>query len=139
MRRKGAAAMRSWRAMVMATVFALLMAACSGSDAPAITAGAGSFAPAIDRPTLIYFYAAQCELCPQMQPVVDQMRAQYGERVQFTYLDAASAGDIMAQYDQTGYPSYVLIRKDGSVAWAFLGARTAQEFSAQIEKVLAGR
>lgn len=125
--------------MVMATVFALLMAACSGSDAPAITAGAGSFAPAIDRPTLIYFYAAQCELCPQMQPVVDQMRAQYGERVQFTYLDAASAGDIMAQYDQTGYPSYVLIRKDGSVAWAFLGARTAQEFSAQIEKVLAGR
>lgn len=109
------------------------MVAC-GSNAPATT----PFTPATDRPTLLYFYAAQCELCPQMQPVVDQMRAQYGDRVKFVYLDAASAGEVMAQYDQTGYPSYVLLRKDGSVAWAFLGARTPQEFAAQIEKVLAG-
>jgi hypothetical protein len=44
----------------------------------------------------------------------------------------------MARYDQTGYPSYVLIRKDGSVAWAFLGSRTPAQFTAEIEKVLAG-
>ncbi len=112
-----------------------LMAAC-GSDAPAAYS---SFTPASDRPTLIYFYAAQCELCPQMQPVVDQMRTLYGDRVMFVYLDAASAGDVMARYEQTGYPSYVLLRKDGSVVWSFLGARTPQEFAAQIEKVLAGQ
>ena len=49
-----------------------------------------------------------------------------------------SAGEVMARYEQTGYPSYVLLRKDGSVAWSFLGSRTPQEFSTQIEKVLAG-
>lgn len=120
----------------MAMGLPALVAACSGAPA---TPPVGPFVPATDRPTLIYFYAAQCELCPQMQPVVDGMRAQYGERVQFTYLDAAQAGDVMAQYEQTGYPSYVLIRKDGSVAWNFLGAVTTQEFAAKIENVLAGR
>ena len=76
---------------------------------------------------------------PQMQPVVDQMRVQYGERVQFVYLDAAQAGDVMSRYEQTGYPSFVLLRKDGSVAWDFLGAITTQRFAAEIEKVLAAR
>lgn len=117
----------------------LLVACGSNGDAPAITPGAGRYIPATDRPTLIYFYAAQCDLCPQMQPVVDQMRTQYGDRVQFVYLDAAQAGDVMAQYEQTGYPSYVLIRRDGGVAWNFLGAITAQGFAAEIEKVLAGQ
>jgi thioredoxin-like negative regulator of GroEL len=131
--------MRSRRVFVFAMAVMVLMASCGGNDAPAITSGASPFMPATDRPTLIYFFAAECELCPQMQPVVDEMRARYGERVQFTYLDAASAGAVMAQYEQTGYPSYVLLRKDGSVAWAFLGSRTAREFAAQIEKVLAGR
>lgn len=117
----------------------LLMAACGGSDALAITPGAGPFTPATDRPTLVYFYTTECELCPQMQPVVDAIRARYSDRVQFMYLDAVSAGDVMAQYDQTGYPSYVLLRKDGSVAWTFLGSRTQQQFAAQLELVLAGR
>jgi hypothetical protein len=58
--------------------------------------------------------------------------------VQFAYLDAASAGDMMARYDQTGYPSYVLLRKDGSVAWSFLGSRTPAQFAAEVERVLAG-
>lgn len=130
--------MRSRRAVAFALALVLLMAACGG-DVPAITPAPASFTPAADRPTLIYFYSAECELCPQMQPVVDQMRAQYSDRVWFTYMDAASAGDVMAQYDQTGYPSYVLVRQDGSMAWAFLGLRTPQQFSAEIEKVLAGR
>jgi thioredoxin-like negative regulator of GroEL len=121
----------------MALALPALAVACGG-EAPAVTPASIFFAPATDRPTLIYFYAAECELCPQMQPVVDQMRAQYGDRVWFTYLDAASAGEVMARYDQTGYPSYVLIRKDGSVAWAFLGSRTPAQFTAEIEKVLAG-
>lgn len=130
--------MRLHRALVLSLmlVFPAIVTACSGAPA---TPPAGPFAPATDRPTLIYFYAAQCELCPQMQPVVDGMRAQYGERVQFVYLDAAQAAEVMAQYEQTGYPSYVLIRKDGSVAWNFLGAVTTKEFVAKIENVLAGR
>jgi thiol-disulfide isomerase/thioredoxin len=132
--------MRSRRVFVVALMLVMpaLVAACSG-DAPAVTPAAISFTPASDRPSLIYFYATECELCPQMQPVVDQMRAQYGARVQFVYLDAAGAGDVMARYDQTGYPSYVLLRQDGSVAWSFLGSRTPQQFAGEIEKALAGQ
>jgi thioredoxin-like negative regulator of GroEL len=131
--------MRSRRVFVlaMAIMMPALIGACSG-EVPAVTPAIISFTPATDRPTLIYFYAAECELCPQMQPVVDGMRAQYGDRVQFAYLDAASAGDMMARYDQTGYPSYVLLRKDGSVAWSFLGSRTPAQFAAEVERVLAG-
>jgi thioredoxin-like negative regulator of GroEL len=123
----------------MALALPALMAAACGGEMPAVTPATISFAPATDRPTFIFFYAAECELCPQMQPVVDGIRAQYADRVLFAFLDAASAGEVMARYDQTGYPSYVLLRKDGSVAWSFLGARTPAQFAAELEKTLAGR
>ena len=88
---------------MLTLVVPMLMAACSG-DAQSVTPAAGAFTPATDRPTLLYFYAADCELCPQMQPIVDQIRAQYQDRVMFVYLDAAQAGDVMAQYRSDRLP-----------------------------------
>lgn len=74
-----------------------------------------------------------------MRPIVDEVRAQYQDRVVFRYLDANGDGrDAFKQYGLLGHPSYVLLRPDGSVAWRFLGYRTREQFSAEIEKVLAG-
>ncbi|MCS7056761.1 MAG: hypothetical protein NZM18_11385 [Thermoflexales bacterium] len=70
---------------------------------------------------------------------MDEVRAQYQDRVEFRYLDANGEGrDAFRQYGLLGHPSYVLLRADGSVAWRFLGYRTREQFSAEIEKVLAG-
>lgn len=74
-----------------------------------------------------------------MRPIVDEVRAQYQDRVEFRYLDANGDGrDAFRQYGLLGHPSYVLLRSDGSVAWRFLGIRTREQLIAEIEKVLAG-
>lgn len=74
-----------------------------------------------------------------MRPIVDEVRAQYQDRVEFRYLDANGDGrDAFRQYGLLGHPSYVLLRQDGSVAWQFLGLRTREQFAAEIEKVLNG-
>ena len=36
------------------------------------------------------------------------------------------------------HPGYLLLRKDGGVAWRFLGVRTPAQFAVEIEKVLSG-
>ncbi|BCX05002.1 MAG: hypothetical protein KatS3mg053_2940 [Candidatus Roseilinea sp.] len=74
-----------------------------------------------------------------MRPIVDEVRTQYQDRVEFRYLDANGDGrDAFKRYGLLGHPSYVLLRPDGSVAWRFLGYRTREQFIVEIEKVLAG-
>lgn len=113
---------------------ALGLSACGDGSA----ALAPAFAPATDRPTFVFFYATDEDVSAQMQPVVDAVRAKYQDRVAFFYLDANGAGKpVAARYDFTGHPGYVLLRKDGSEAWRFLGQRTEAQFAAAIETVLA--
>jgi hypothetical protein len=74
-----------------------------------------------------------------MRPIVDAVKAQYQDRVQFSYLDANGDGkDAFARYEFVGHPGYILLRADGSEAWRFLGQRTPAQFATQIERVLAG-
>ena len=74
-----------------------------------------------------------------MRPIVDAVRERYQDRVTFVYLDATGNGRAaFEQYGLLGHPSYVLLRPGGSVAWRFLGYRTEEQFSAEIERVLAG-
>jgi hypothetical protein len=72
-----------------------------------------------------------------MRPIVDAVKAQYQDRVAFFYLDANGDGRAaFEQYEFIGHPGYVLLRKDGSVAWSFLGLRSRDQFADEIEKVL---
>jgi hypothetical protein len=74
-----------------------------------------------------------------MRPIVDEVRLQYQDRVAFSYLDATGDGkDTFERYEFIGHPGYILLRRDGSVAWRFLGQRTKAQFASEIERVLAG-
>lgn len=74
-----------------------------------------------------------------MQPIVDGIKQTYQDRVAFFYFDATGDGKAaFEQYGLTGHPGYILLRKDGSVAWRFLGYRTPEQLAAEIERVLAG-
>ena len=73
-----------------------------------------------------------------MRPIVDEVKRQYEDRVAFFYLDANGDGKVaFARYEFIGHPGYLLLRKDGSEAWRFLGIRTQAQFAAEIEKMLA--
>ena len=73
-----------------------------------------------------------------MRPIVDEVKQQYEDRVVFFYLDANGDGrQVFETYEVIGHPGYILLRKDGTEAWRFLGARTKAQFAAEIEKVLA--
>lgn len=120
--------------LLASSVMALGLAAC-GDGSPTLSP---AFVPATDRPTFVFFYATDEDVSPQMQPVVDAVRAQYESRVAFFYLDANGAGKPVAErYDFVGHPGYLLLRKDGSEAWRFLGQRTQAQFATAIEAVLA--
>lgn len=74
-----------------------------------------------------------------MRPIVDEVKLQYQDRVNFAYLDATGDGkEAFARYEFVGHPGYIVLRPDGSEAWRFLGVRTPAQFAREIDKVLAG-
>jgi thiol-disulfide isomerase/thioredoxin len=109
----------------------LALAACG--DAPATP-----FVPASDRPTFVFFVGPDCSLCAEMRPVVEELKTAYQHRIAFVELDATTNGKaVLESYQLNGYPSYLLLRPDGSMAWYFLGVRTREEMAAEIERVSA--
>lgn len=74
-----------------------------------------------------------------MRPIVDEVKLQFQDRVNFAYLDATGDGkEAFARYEFIGHPGYILLRADGSEAWCFLGVRTREQFAREIDAVLAG-
>jgi hypothetical protein len=123
----------SRRAILLGLFGPLLLISCSDA------ASTQPFTPAPDRPTFIFFYAQGDGLWEEMRSIVDEVRMRYQDRVAFAYLDANGDGrEAFARYGFVGHPGYILLRKDGSEAWRFLGVRTRAQFAAEIEQVLAG-
>ena len=74
-----------------------------------------------------------------MQPVVDGLETEYGDRIDFRSLDA-NVGEGQAAfsaYRLRGHPSYVLLNPDGDQLWIGLGPLTAGDIRTALEATVA--
>ena len=73
-----------------------------------------------------------------MKPIVHGLEAEYGDKLQFTYLDI---DDPQAQTfkDQLGFrvqPHFFLLDEDGKILKIWLGMVSRNEFVSEFEKAL---
>jgi thioredoxin 1 len=101
-------------------LFALLLAACGGSDADS----GGGEAAATGPVRFLYFSAADCGPCNEMAPVIDGIEKDFAGKIAVERYDAASddGKKLMEQYELKVTPSYVMAAPDGTKLWSLTGA-----------------
>jgi thiol-disulfide isomerase/thioredoxin len=106
-------------AVVLAAVFALgLKTQTSAASLPAMAKASVPLEVALKsgKPTLMEFYADWCASCQAMAPAMAQLKADYGDRVNFVMLNVDNEKWLpeIVSYRVDGIPHFVYLQADNT-------------------------
>lgn len=90
---------------------------------------------ASDKLVLVDFYATWCQPCKMMHPVLEQIKAEFGERIRILKIDVDKYGSTAAAYHIQSVPTLMLFRQ-GKVLHRQSGAMPKAQLSALIGQYL---
>jgi thioredoxin len=86
-------------------------------------------------PVLVDFRADWCQPCRMVDPVIEGLAAEYGERLAVAKVDIDENAAIAAEYSVRSIPTVMLVA-NGAIRRVLVGSRSAQEYRAAIDDVL---
>lgn len=101
------------------------MITVTGADFDERVLGAG-------RPVLVDFWAEWCPPCKMINPVLEQIEAEYGDRLTIAKINGDEHPEIVERYGVMGFPTLNLYR-DGKVVRQIVGARSKRRLLADLE------
>ncbi|WP_169951390.1 thioredoxin [Microbispora sp. H11081] len=75
-----------------------------------------------DRPVLVDFWTDWCPPCKMIAPILEEIAAEYGDRLTVAKLNADEHPEIAQRYHVMGFPTLNLYR-DGEVVTQIRGAK----------------
>lgn len=87
------------------------------------------------KPLVIDFWAEWCGPCVSIAPIVDELSAEYADKVNIGKCNVDSNDDIVALYRIRNIPTLVFI-KGGQVVDKHVGAISRNDLQAKIEALL---
>jgi thioredoxin 1 len=75
-----------------------------------------------DKPVLVDFWAEWCGPCRQVQPVLDELAGEHGDKIKFVKIDVDENPVTPSTYQVTGIPT-IKVYVNGEVARTIVGAK----------------
>ena len=95
----------------------------------------GSFATDViesDKPVLVDFWAEWCGPCVQIAPALEELAAEYGEKLTVAKVNIDENPETTTRYGDRGIPTLILF-KNGTVAATKVGATSKRKLAEWID------
>ena len=88
-----------------------------------------------EKPVVIDFWAEWCGPCRMVAPIIDELAAEYEDRVVIGKCDVEENDDITMKYGVRNIPTIIFL-KGGQLVDKQVGAASTDALKAKIEKLL---
>jgi len=82
--------------------------------------------------TLKDFHADWCEPCKQQDPIIEEIKTEWGDRFELERVDVDEAQDVANEYRVRSLPTLIVENDDGVVE-RFVGLTQREEIEAALE------
>ena len=87
------------------------------------------------KPTLIEAYTPGCQRCTRMEPIIAELAAKKGDRVNIVPINGKDNPDIIAMYHVRACPAWILF-KDGQEVWRDYGEKPYSELADMVDRFI---
>ncbi|MFQ6135901.1 MAG: thioredoxin family protein [Candidatus Hydrothermarchaeales archaeon] len=88
------------------------------------------------KPTILDFSADWCIYCYQMIPILEELKAKYGGKVNFITVNADIEKELVHKYGVRTLPTYILIDEGGEAIGKKIGYTPKEKFETAIDRLL---
>ena len=103
-----------------------------------VTLSAGNFEQEVDKsatPVLVDFWAEWCGPCKMLTPVIEELAAEYGEKVKIAKVNVDQQPNLAARYGIRSIPTIIIFRA-GEIVEQLVGMQAKEALKTKLDSLL---